>query len=236
LYLENVTHPFKEDRSMPLKATSPTNRRVKKFGNLFIGAIVGGALVLRSAGSSGGGGSVTYTFSEHAFIPIEWAEDGAAPPDAAEVITSGNGSVRVSKFGGGFGSIVHDVVIPWEVPEDIVTTDGIKFTVVGVITQATGITTENVSFKLSGYSVRNGNSINGTFGSEVEVNLPSAAYPQYDRFKSEQSTEVTVTNLDAGETAFLHFERDTADASDTYAQPIGVYGVVLEWTRSATSP
>lgn len=228
LYLRNVEHPIKDDTTMTLQASSPRSSAAKKFGNLFIGAVVGGALVLRSGSASS---AATPTFKEHTFIPIEWAIDGSVPPDALATITSGNGSIRTRKFGGVGGVTVQDVVIPWEVPEDIVAGSGIKFTVVGVITEAAGITTENVSFKMSGYSGGNGDSINGTFGTEIEVNVPSTAYPQYDRFKSEQSDTVTVTDLAAGETAFLHFERDTADGSDSYLEPIGVYGVVLEWTR-----
>ena len=66
------------------------------------------------------------------------------------------------------------------------------------------------------------------------MNIPSTTYVQYDRFKSEQSSVVNVIGLGAGEAAFLHFERDTADSSDDYAKPIGVYGIVLEWTRSTS--
>lgn len=234
LYLKNVEHPIRNNVTMSLQASNPGSSAVKKFGNLFIGAIVGGSLVLRSAGSGGYVTPAPVTTVEQVFIPITLAEDGSVPPAIEEVITSGNGAIRVRKFGGVGGTIVHDVVFPWEVPTDLVAASGIKFTVVGVLTETTGINTENVSFKLSGYSKGNGESIGGAFGSEVEVNLPSVSYAQYDRFKSYQSTTITVLTLAAGDTAFLHFERDTADASDNYLQPIGVSGIIIEWTRQGS--
>lgn len=229
LYLKNVDHPIRDNKTLSLRASAPSRSSVKKFGNLFIGAVVDGALLLRSQGSQG---SVPpLTFKEYSFIPIAAAEDGAVPPAAVAVVTSGNGSISAREFGGAAGDTVHDVVVPWEVPEDITAGEGIKFTVVGVLSDVTGITTENVSFKLSGYSVGNSDSISGTFGTEVEVNIPTTTYSQYDRFKSNQSSTVTVTSLVAGETAFLHFERDTADVSDNYLKPIGVAGIIIESTR-----
>ena len=53
LFLENVEYPIIEDVSMALKAAAPSSRKVKKFGNLFLGAVVDGSLSLRSAGSGG---------------------------------------------------------------------------------------------------------------------------------------------------------------------------------------
>jgi hypothetical protein len=236
LYLKNVDHPIENNVNMPLQASSPGNKAVRKFGNLFLGAVVNGSLVLRAAATSTSSATPSYTFLERSFIPIEWAEDGSAPPDAIAPVTAGNGTIQAREFGGLSGSTVHDVVIPWEVPEDIVVASDIKFTVLGVVTSATYIkSNEDVSFKLSGYSVGSRDSISGTFGTEVEVNLPATGYAQYARFKSNQSRTVTITNLASGELVFLHLERDTADANDNYAQPIGVYGIVLEWTRNAST-
>jgi len=169
------------------------------------------------------------------FVTIEWAEDGAVPPAAAEQYVGGaNGKVRLRRFD---DAVVEDVVFLWNVPDDIDAASGIKFKVKGIITDvAPGAV--GVSFKLSGYSSGSGDDIDGAFGAEGEANITDLDAVGVDaiddQFITAYSGTVTVTNLAAGETAMLHFERDTADGDDTYAQDIGVLGIVIQYTRIVT--
>jgi hypothetical protein len=180
-------------------------------------------------------GTLTYTEVDYDFVPIEWCEDGAVAPDVAATVTNGNGSITARDFGGAAGATVHDVVCPWEVPEDIVVASGIKFEPRGVITDATGPSAEGISFKMSGYSAGDNDSIGGAFGSEIETNVTGYTSVQYDRLEVPKSAAVTVTNLAAGEVAMLHFERDTADGNDDYAQPVGVTGFYIWYERATGS-
>lgn len=185
------------------------------------------------------GGDVTLTTGDvigrtaaYTYIPIEWCHDGAVPPAIALEVASGSGTVMAREFGGAAGGTVQDVVCPWEVPEDIVASSGIKFAVTGIITNATGPTTVGVSFKLSGYSIGDNDPLSGTFGAEVESARSGVTMVQYDRLQStDYSAVVTVTDLAAGEEALLHFERDTAAAADTYVKPIGVTGIRIKYER-----
>jgi hypothetical protein len=179
-----------------------------------------------------GTGVVLVKQRKEVFIPIEWAQAGSSPPEAAGDIISGNGTL----VGRGFsGSSVEDLTIPWIVPDDIDATAGITYQVHGVITAATAPASgEGVVFKMSGYSVGLGDSINGTFGTEVESEdtdlFASGCTTQYDAFVTGESGTVTVTNLAKNEKAFLHLERDTADADDDYVQDVGVMGITIFYT------
>ncbi len=172
-------------------------------------------------------------FLEEVFLPILWGLDGAAPPDANETITDGSGSAEVRKFD---DASTEDLVIPWQVPADIVAGSGITFSAVGIITEATPPASgEGVVFKLSGYSIGTGDALDGTFGTEVASSdadlFASGCTARYDIFRTTESTAVTVTGLAAGEIAMLHFERDVAEADDDYAQDVGIIGVVVKYSR-----
>jgi len=200
----------------------------------------GGEFIDWRTSSAGGvvGVTTTTTFLDKEFLPIEWAEDGISPPADAELITAGtNGNVRVRKFDSGS---VEDVTFLWDVPDDIVLSSGIKFKVKGIITEATGpAADEGVNFKLSGYSSGDGDDLDGTFGDEVEISYVDlnggGVTAQDDQFITDYSGQVTITNLAAGETVLLHFERDTADDDDDYGQDIGVFGISIQYTRTLTS-
>jgi hypothetical protein len=162
------------------------------------------------------------------FVPIEWAQDGATPPAVTTTLSSGNGSVQIRDFD---DATSEDVLIPWQVPANIDATAGIKFTVQLAVSNATGPTAEGVSFKMSGYSVGSGDSINGTFGTEVASDATGLTEVQYDLITTTQSTTVTVTSLAAGEMAMLKLYRDHDAAADDYGQDIGVIGVIIEYTQ-----
>lgn len=167
--------------------------------------------------------------TETQFLPIEWAEDGVtATADGAEKITSGNGRLRVRQFS---GTVTQDVLFPWKVPNDLVVSDGIKFAVGCLVTNATGPSSEGVVFRLSGFSVGDGDAINGTFGAAVVSSETGMTHAQYDTFETGLSDKVTITALAQGELAFLKLDRQYDHASDTYGQKIGAYGITIQYSR-----
>jgi len=172
--------------------------------------------------------SLPVTKTRHAVIPIEWAEDGSVAPDAAELITDTNGNVRVRKFS---GTVDQDVVIPWMVPDNLDADEDVKFSVVGVITEATTPSpTERAYFGLAGYSIGHEDPIDGTFGDQVSVIAEIQSESQYDLFETYQSDAVTITNLAAGELAMLQLQRRATEGQDTYAQKIGVSFLKIEYS------
>ena len=164
---------------------------------------------------------------ESIFIPIEWAEDGTSAPDVAELITDTNGTIRVRQFA---GDSSQDVRIPWRVPEDLVVADGIKFIVHSVITSATGPSSEEIEFKVSGYCSGDNDTLTGTFGDEVASNKTSFSAAEDDVINTPESTKVTITDLAQGDLAMLYFYRDH-DGNDDYVQKIGVSGITIKYTR-----
>lgn len=172
------------------------------------------------------------SIKDYEFLPIEWAINGSASPAAASLVTNSSGKTMVRDFA---SDATEDVVFNWEVPPDIDTTAGIKFWVVGVITDATGPSSEGVNFELSGYSVGDNDDIDGTFGTLQDSDISSGTYAQYDRFKSAKSSTITITNLAAEELAMLKFQRDHDDAGDDYGQDIGVSGIWIEYTKDITN-
>ena len=167
-------------------------------------------------------------YKDSDFIPIEWALNGSVSPDAAEVISYGSGEIVVRKFS---GTASQDLKIPWKIPHDIKASDGVKYRAVGIITESTAPSNEGMSFKLSGYSIADGESLGGATGSEYESKKTGLSHSQYDLFKTDYSDVVTISGLDSGEVAMLKLYRDHDDVDDTYAQKVGVSGVVLQFTR-----
>jgi len=167
------------------------------------------------------------TIKQNTFIPIEWAEDGTSAPDAAELITDTNGTIRVRQFA---GDSSQDVRIPWRVPADLVVAEGIKFIVHCVITNATGPSSEEIEFKVSGYCSGDNDTLTGTFGDEVASNKTSFSSAQNDVINTPESTKVTITDLAQGDLAMLKFYRDH-DGNDDYVQKIGVSGITVKYTK-----
>jgi hypothetical protein len=225
IFIRNVEHPFKsESKSISVGAAS--DKATRKPTNLFLGAISGGSVHILPAG---GGSVVMPSFTEYDFIPIEWSQDGGTPPAVPEDVVSGNGTLKVRKFD---NTVANDVVFPWEVPDDIVVADGIRFQVMGVFADA-GMSGQGLAFGLKGYSIGDNDPINASWGSQVLV-TPSGTYTQYDRLLSALSGKVTIPNLAQGELAMLQFSREAMNISDTYTNLFAVYGVKIRWTRKTT--
>lgn len=156
------------------------------------------------------------------YLPIAYAEDGAAAPAAASVWAD----TRKAKIRVFAADADDDVEFHWMVPDDYV--GGIKFRVIGFVDNATApADTETVIMNLAGCSV--GNSDDG--GCTLETGVDStftadATYAQHDRWSSAWSDEITVTNILAGESAMLKLFRDV---DDTYGQGIGVAGIEIKY-------
>lgn len=164
----------------------------------------------------------------YAYIPLEYAEDGSSAPDATELYQQTNGAARVRKFA---GDSTQDVLISWDVPEDCDGSQAITFKVVGYITESTPPSAEGVAFTLEGYSIGDNDPLNGTFGTAVTLTKTSMTYLEGDRFSTDWSSNVSITNLAAGETAQLKFTRDHDHASDTYVQKIGLYLLKIRYKK-----
>jgi len=167
----------------------------------------------------------------YSFIPVRDWLNGSSPPDSASNYTSGNGAISARTFA---NDSSEDLVYGWEVPTNIIASSGIKFIVKCLVTNATGPSNEEVEFKLSGYSIGDGDSLNGTFGDEIASNETGMTHAQYDIFMTPLSNTVTVTDLVAGETVMLKLYRDH-DGNDDYGQKVGVIGVLIEYYEKITA-
>ena len=161
-------------------------------------------------------------------IPIEWAIDGGSPPDAVAVLTS-TFKIPIREFRGAVGN--QDVYIPWSALKDLI--DGtIRFRVRGYISNAAAIANgETVIFTLAGSSRGNSELLSKGLGAAVSSTLTAdASYVQYDRWATDWSSAVTVTDLVTDEDMMLQLIRD--QGTDTYAQKIGVAYIDIEILRA----
>jgi len=168
----------------------------------------------------GGTGYTTIVKTE--YIPIAYAEDGAAAPATATIWADTRKS-RVRVFA---ADADKDVEIHWIVPDDYV--GGIKFRVIGFVDNATApANTETIIFNLAGCSVGASDDGGCTLGTGVNSTFTAdATYAQHDRWSSSWSSEITVTNILAGESAMLKLFRDV---DDTYGQGIAVAGIEIKY-------
>ena len=178
-----------------------------------------GGTVVRSVVDTG----TNYTIiTKTEYIPIAYAEDGAAAPAAASVWAD----TRKAKIRVFAADADDDVEIHWIAPLDYV--GGIKFRAVGFVDNATApADTETVIFNLAGCSVGNSDDGGCTLGTGVDSTFTAdATYAQHDRWSTAFSNEITVTNITAGESVMLKLFRDV---DDTYAQGIGVAGIEIKY-------
>jgi hypothetical protein len=164
-------------------------------------------------------------FKTSEFIPIEWAEDGTSPPAVSGLLATGDAKIRHREFD---DAADNDVIIPWNVPMDIQANRGIKFQVVGVVTNATGPIAEDINFDLRGYCVCDNEPIDGVPGSRVASSKTAWTAIENDLFITTLSQNVTVTDLKAGGIAFLNLRRLVGAASE-YGQVVGVTGIKIQY-------
>lgn len=167
-------------------------------------------------------------FYESVFIPIGDMIDGSSAPAALATISSSDGYANVRKFD---GASAEDVRLNWKVPDDIVVSEKLDYRVIALVTEGTGPSSEGVVFNLSGYSIGDGDGLSATLGSAVSASKTGLTLSQYDLIITGWATDVTLTNLAAGELAILKLERDPTDGDDTYAQDVGVIGIEIRYKR-----
>lgn len=176
-------------------------------------------------------GFSTITTVETEYLPISYMIDGAFAPDVLATVTSGTDKVDARTFA---GDSTEDVLCTWKVPLDLDTTTGIKYRVLMVVTSATAPSTEGVSFDLSGFSLGDGDALDGTLGTVMGSKITGRSDVQYDLIHTGWSSAMTsthITNLAVGETVIFKLERDHDDVDDTYVQLIGVIGMELKYQR-----
>ena len=177
-------------------------------------------------------GAVYFDFSglglklEETFIPIEWCEDGATPPALTEVLTSGNGSVRIRKFD---STTDEDVIFPWEMPSSMLAENGLMVSVIGYMSEATasGI---SMSFEFQRYHIASGGQLGGTFASPVNTSIGYITHTQYKRFMTTEALlDCSSASFLPGETMMIKVTRDNTALASNYANDLGVYGFRLRW-------
>ena len=154
-------------------------------------------------------------------IPIEWFEDGSVAPGASELYSNSNKNVRIRKFS---GTADNDVNCNWDIPIDASEGTKIRFRVKGIITEATGPSSEGVVFSLETFAAFDGADSSQSYGTAVNLNS-SMSYSQNDYFVTDWSDEITTTNLAEDTLNQMKFSRLATDGSDTYAQDIGIVSI-----------
>lgn len=170
------------------------------------------------------------TTVETEFIPVGYMIDGASAPDALATLTSGTDKVNARTFA---GDADEDLVFDWQVPGDLDTTTGIKFRVICIVSSATGPSTETWQFELHGFTLGDGDALNGTLGTAQTSNSGSRTDAQYDRVSTAWSGALTsthITDLAVGETVEFKLYRDVDDTDD-YVQNVAVVGIELKYKR-----
>lgn len=229
LYIPKLHHPMRTE-TKTLETGSPRARRTRNVSNMFLGCRVGNDIIFTANGIKGNPAVEETLFYEYPFIPISVGEDDGTPPAALELFTHNSGKIRLRRFS---GTVTNGVIIPWEVPTDLDVDYGLRYQVLGVVTEATGPASQGAVFQLGGYSVGVGDDIDGAFAGHEESQTGLMTHSQYDRFKSNWSTTVTIPNLSTGDQTFLHLQRYPGHVSDTYTQNTGIYGVNLKYMKRA---
>jgi len=168
---------------------------------------------------------------DECYVPVSYMIDGASAPDALATLTSGTDKCDARTFA---GDADEDLLFIWQVPQDLDTTSGVKFRVVCLVSASTGPSAETWQFELQGFSLGNGDALNGTLGTAQTSNSGERTDAQYDRVATAWSSAMTsthITDLAAGETVHFKLYRDVDD-TDTYVQNVGVLGVELRYKRN----
>lgn len=163
-------------------------------------------------------------------VPIGYMTDGASAPDALATLTSGTDKVDARTFA---GDADEDLQFTWEIPADLDTTSGIKFRVICFVSSATGPSAETWQFELQGFSLGDGDALDGTNGTAQTSNSGSRTDAQYDRVSTAWSSAMTsthITGLAVGETASFKLYRDVDD-TDTYVQNVAVSAIEFKYKR-----
>jgi len=227
IYIRNVEHPFKNE-SKTLTTGDPNSKDTRRPTNLFLGLRDGSGIYLFPSG--GGTGVPPPRFKEEEHVYIVDCLDGAAPPTVVTTFATGNAKVQIRKFS---SASPTNVLVPWEVPEDLDASARVRFRFMGLLSDA-GMSGQGVVFGLKGYSIGDNDPVSLSWGSEVTVSA-SGSGSIGTRITSAFSNLVTIDNLAPGEMAMLNFERKAGHIGDTYGNDFAITGFKLQWTREAVS-
>jgi hypothetical protein len=161
------------------------------------------------------------------YLPVAYAEDGAAPPGASSVLASTR-KVKVRDFDGAYN---ENIEISFVAPMDFKAAGTIKFRFIGYVTNATApADTEVVAFSLAGCSNGDSDALGCTTGDPQTSSLTvsGSGYAQYDRLAGAWSNAITITGLAADETVQVILIR-LAESTDTYAQDFGLAGIEIKY-------
>ena len=151
-------------------------------------------------------GTSYFVITKEEYLPIRYAEDDdtvVAPAAAAEIGTTGLIARSFTE------DADNGVLFYWKVPNDYV--GGIKFRVIYATDTNSGAD-ETAVFSLSGCSVGNTDAITCAEGSAVSVTDElTADYDTGELIITDYSTEVTVTDIVAGEMTHLLLIRDISE-------------------------
>ena len=172
----------------------------------------------------------TFTTTETEFIPIGWGDitdGGADPPESLYATDSNSREIKIATFD---GATDENVSFVWDVPEDL-TGSTIKVKWLGIVTNATGPSDEDISFQVSCISVADGEQMDfAAYGNVVAITKAALTESQDDIIISAYGT-ITPTGLAGGETVHCLVNRD-ADGADEYAQDFGIYGYRIKYQRT----
>lgn len=173
--------------------------------------------------------SAIAALSQNSFnVSIEFPEDGTVAPAAAEVYSNANKEVRIRKFS---GTADNDVTFDFSTPYEMDATEPVQFRVKGVITEATGPSSEGIVFAMQGYGSADDEASSKTFGTQVSVTKSSMSHAQNDVWLTEWSGDVTITDITNDTLNQISFSRLATDSGDTYAQDIGVIEIEIRYIK-----
>lgn len=166
------------------------------------------------------------------FIPVGWMEDGASAPAAIETF-SDTRKVDIRKFD---STASEDLEYYWALPEDAVDAVAggdwqLKARVKFIITEATEPATgEGASWAMSGVPISSGDDIGAaSLGTEINMAIADLDANIINDEVASPWVEITLTGATAGDSVYLNFNRDVADADDDYGQDLGVIGIELKY-------
>ena len=161
-------------------------------------------------------------------LPIGWAEDGTAAPDAIDDTTRDPLAYRTFA-----ADSTEDVNFVWFVPSDL-SGSTVQYRVKYLVTNATGPSNEGVAFAVAGVSAGDNDATNAAKGTAVTVTDTAITAAQHDILITDWSGDLTITALAAGEVAELSFNRDHDHASDDYGQVVGVLALEIRYVRNVS--
>jgi len=161
------------------------------------------------------------------YYTVGMGVDGASAPDAEELFIQGDATVQGRRF-----DVGESIVIEVPFPLDLKVSSGIHFQVWGLVSASTppaGL--EAISFAMAGYARGMGDSLLGSYGSEVTSDIidlvVEGVATQYDLYRTPWSAAATIPGLAKGTLGHLEIERKTI--TNDYAESIAVTHVALKY-------